>query len=370
MALQALGSDSRRDSDIQLLLDVALEQVEELVMLVDRSGRIAWVNEAIETTTGWPADEVRGRRTTDTGLRQRLGRLQDEIARCLVNGRPWSGVVHAREPEGSERMLGCRVSPVRDQSGALIGALTFARDETELRRLRAIAEGVNLAENIGQVFAGIRHELGNPINSLKIALTVLRGNWSRFEQARVDEYLERMLGEVARVEYLLRSFRSFSALEELTIERVDASEILAQIQTFARGSAKSSAVELRVEIEPGLALAGDARALYQALLNLMSNALDAVAGRPAATITLRAARQGPWIALEVIDDGPGIEPSLRASVLRPFVTTKREGSGLGLAIAQRLAAGMKGVLELDDRPGGGTIARLLLSPWSEAPERS
>jgi signal transduction histidine kinase len=334
--------------------------VDELVFFVDRSGRIQWAEGSLDAL-GWSGQQLCARRVGEVGLAARLGPLHDELARCLAGAAPWSGTLQL----GPEHHLAGRVTPLREHDGVVSGALVRLRDETELHRLRALAAGVNLADKVGQVFPGIRHELGNPVNSLKVALTVLRSNWTKLEARRVDDYFDRMLAELARIEHLLRSLRGFSALDQPIVERIDARALVQQIEGLTRSTTRPSGLRLVVECEDTLELAGDVRALHQVLLNLLSNALDAVAGRVRASIVVRVAGRGEWVAIEVIDDGPGIEPALRELVRRPFFTTKREGSGLGLAIVERLVLAMRGRLELDERPGGGTIARVLLESWRD-----
>lgn len=335
-----------------------LALADELVLLVDRSGGISWVEGRIAGI-----DAALGRRIGELGFAGELARVHDELARCLAGASAWSGMLALIDAGGKDRLIACRVTPLRESDDGVSAAVVRLRDETELQRLRALAAGHNMADKVAQVFPGVRHELGNPVNSLKVALTVLRSNWTKMEAARVDAYYERMLGELARIEYLLEAMRSHSALEQPKRERVDVATLLRWVESLARSSRSPSGLDLVIEHEPALELVGDVRALHQVLLNLLSNALDAVAGRPRATLLLRAARRGEWVALEVIDEGRGIDPDLRECVGRPFFSTKREGSGLGLAIVGRLVAGMQGRFELEDRRGGGTIARVLLAPW-------
>lgn len=342
----------------------ALEPASALVMVFDLDARLSWVNEAFEHITGWAAEEVLDH--AFERLQHQLG-LEIEAAQItaiLAGGHSWSGDTRLRTQTGDLRHLHVRLNVVRDPHGRVLGVLAVARDETELYRLRSVAEAVNLASNVGQMFAGIRHELGNPINSLKTALTVLRSQWEGFEPAHVDHYLERMLIEVGRVEYLLRSLRSFSAFEDPQLQRVSATNALREIKLAILRTASDRHIDVRLAPTlasdlPDLYVGADPRALYQVLLNLVANAMDAISDTRG-SITLRASRhEVDRVALEVIDDGGGIPPDLCDQVRRPFFTTKTHGTGLGLTIVQRLVTAMRGEFVIESCPGH-TVMRVLL----------
>ena len=338
----------------------ALEQVDALVMLFNQDGELSWVNTAVERTLHWRPDELLG--CSFDELQRRLGLQLDrhDIAASVMRSGSWSASVQLQTRAGQHRLLHVRVTAVRDPDGAVRGMTAIVRDETELQRLRSVAEAVNLATNVGQMFAGIRHELGNPINSLKIALTVLRNSWLKFERPRVEHYLEQMLVEIGRVEHLLRSLRTFSAFEDVQSRPCSTRAVLSSLAPMVESAARERGIRQHIDLGDDLWVMADCRALYQALLNLVTNALDATL--PAeGRVELRAFRCGPGaIALEVSDNGDGIPTEDLDEVLRPFITTKPHGNGLGLPIVQRLAMAMGGELVLDSEPGRGTRARIVL----------
>lgn len=338
----------------------ALEQVDALVILFDRRGAVSWVNAAVERTTGWNTSELLG--LPFTQLQARLGFEIDRlrVTRCLLRAGSWSACVQLQTRAGQPRLVHVRVTAVRSPGGAIEGVTAIARDETELHRLRSVAEAVNLAANVGQMFAGIRHELGNPINSLKTALTVLHANWEKFEVGRVEHYFERMLVEVGRVEYLLRSLRTFSAFENVQMRPCSIRALLTDLAPVVTAAANERGIRVEIDLACLLWVKADSRALYQALLNLVTNAMDAAA-KTHGWVALRAKRVGSGIvAIEVADNGEGIPAEDLEAVLRPFFTTKPHGTGLGLAIVQRLAMAMGGELVIDSTRGRGTRARMLL----------
>lgn len=367
-----VGSASTReyvhqDADLELLdwarawEASALELIDAMILVFDRAANLIWLNGTVEHTTGWPPSSLLGRPFSRI---QKMLQCDVELAtivRRLIRDGRWSACLRLRTRSGQLCMVHVRVTAQRGADGTVEGATVVIRDETELQRLRAVAEAVNLANNVGQMFAGIRHELGNPINSLKTALTVMRTNWAKFEAVRVNQYFEGMLVEIGRVEYLLRSLRTFSAFEDVQLSPCSTLVLFGDIAPVITATARERGVAVDIDLCEELWVKADSRALYQALLNLLSNALDAV-GSIHGRVLLRARRSAAGtVAIEVVDNGEGIPASEREAVLRPFFTTRPHGTGLGLPIVQRLMHAMGGELVLDSHAGRGTTARMLLT---------
>lgn len=109
----------------------------------------------------------------------------------------------------------------------------FLRDITEKARLESIAEAVNSMENIGCIFAGIRHEIGNPVNSITPGLRVLRNNIGSYPRETIADYLDRFLVEISRMEYLLQSLKSFSMYDNLEMRAVELGAFTRRILSMA-----------------------------------------------------------------------------------------------------------------------------------------
>lgn len=244
-------------------------------------------------------------------------------------------------------------------SGSL--AWAFFRDITEKTRLESIAEAVEMMNNIGYVFSAVRHELGNPINSVKAGLSVLRANIDTFSRSVVIEYVDRLSSELSRVEVLLRSLRNFSMYEHLDPVPVDLHQFFEDFAALAELDLNQRGVRLSLTGEPGCVALADPRALQQALLNLIANAVDAVEGRPGPEISLDARCHDGLAHITVRDNGVGMSAEQTSAAFKPFHTTKTHGTGLGLVITRKLLLKMGGTVTLDSREGEGTTVHLCLS---------
>ncbi|MBV1859568.1 MAG: PAS domain-containing protein [Nannocystaceae bacterium] len=323
----------------------ALRASPDGLLFLDLHGRVVRTNPAAVDLLQLREDQVMGRT---------LGELVGHHCVEVHDDGHWSVTTPAAEPSVSRTIDLRRIGQE--------GRDTFwtIRDTTEKRRLEALANAVNLVEQTGYVFAGVRHELGNPIHSVKMALSVLQKHGHTFPQEKQSEFYARMLDEIERIEFLLGALRNYNAHESHTLEPF---ELNGHISTFLRvadiGVPDDVEVVWNPSVEP-MTVRGDPRGLYQVLLNLLKNAGDAVGGSSAATITLGAGRRGSRAVISVTDNGIGMSARQLESIGRPFSTTKAHGTGLGLCVSQRILTGMKGVLEFESAVGEGTTASVYL----------
>jgi len=317
----------------------ALDNVREAIVLLSADRRVQYRNRAAHAMFDHEAEI----------------HVPDSAWEHLELGRTWKGNLVVQQ-RGEERRLRFYAKPLLGLEGER-SYLLVIHDITEMQRLQSIADAVNFSDNLGHFLSGIRHELGNPVNSIKTALTVLRANLDDFPPAKVADYLDRVLGEVSRIEYLLHWLRSFTVNEVVVLTRVDVPAFLRELLALVEPSAQRAGVSLHVEAAPNVAITADARALCQVMLNLVSNAIEALAGAAASpTLLIEANVVDDRVELGVVDNGPGMQPEIQALAMRPFFTTKRTGTGLGLVIAQRLLATQGGRLRLWSAPGLGTQA--------------
>ncbi|PZA07733.1 MULTISPECIES: PAS domain-containing protein [unclassified Meiothermus] len=350
-------------SQLEWLL-AAVEQAADAVVVTDLEGRIESLNRSFRAKTGWSSEEALGMELF--ALQGVPPEVAAQVRREVEEGRVYSGLYQARRRGGEVYWEEATVSPVREAGGRVVKLVHIQRDVSERRRLEAIAEAVNMAENLGQVFSGLRHELGNPINSAMTALSVLRENAARWPTAQVLSFVERALVELERVAYLLRTLKTFN-LEALELERLELGRFLRRLLLLVREDLERKGIQLTLRPpEEEVVAWADPRALHQVLLNLLSNAAEALEGHPLPEISLEFCRRGRRVEVTVGDNGRGMGPEELARLFKPFYTTKRQGSGLGLVISQRLMAGMRGTLSVQSERGRGTRVTLTLEEASGA----
>ncbi len=269
--------------------------------------------------------------------------------------------VEKRTADGRAILCSVDAREMWDEKGRLVGMVQDFRDLTETKRFQSIAEAVNTSNNIGFAFSGIRHEMGNPVNAIKTTLTVLRRRLDAFGPDMVAEYLDRALGDVGRMEYLLNSLRNYNMFETPTLERLEIAGFFERLHPLLKPDVERHGIELEISrATPGLAVRADPRALQQVLLNLVTNSVDALNGRSEPRIVLSALDGPDCAVIEVFDNGKGMSKPEVANLFRPFFTSKQGGTGLGLVIVKKTLARMSGVVEVSSVVDEGTRIRITL----------
>jgi signal transduction histidine kinase len=216
--------------------------------------------------------------------------------------------------------------------------------------------------------AGIAHELNNPLafiianlNQVRVLSETATSRLEAYDlkDAEQLEELPQIVDETAegveRITDLVQRMCRLSRKAEEELERVDLNAVLREALKLAEFH-HNDAVRVELRLEDGLPpLMGSRECLVQAILNLLLNAKQALAGSQGTCIVASTCREGDSVEIRVVDDGPGIPREIRERIFDPFFTTKRpgEGTGLGLSIAFDIVREHGGVLEVVSRPGTG-----------------
>jgi PAS domain S-box-containing protein len=350
------------------LAELALECARESFLVTDAEldapgPRIVYVNDAFTRITGYTAEEVVGQTPRLLQGPKTDGTVLRRLRTTLERGEDFEGETINYRKDGSEYLVRWYIRPIFGDDGRALFYVGVQRDVTHERRLEAMASAMNLSDNLSYVLSGIRHELGNPINSLKAALSVVRSQLDSMPPEELGSYLDAALGELDRVEYLLRALRNFGAFEAVKGEVVELNRFVRKFAKLVEADAQARGVRLVLRLGPNLLrVNADPRALHHVLFNLVSNALDALSERDDGCVEISTQSRGQLTSIVVRDDGVGMSEAQLAAIGRPFQTTKPGGTGLGLAIAQRLTGQMGGTLRFESQRGQGTSAVIELDP--------
>ncbi|HEU18594.1 MAG TPA: HAMP domain-containing histidine kinase [Deltaproteobacteria bacterium] len=235
------------------------------------------------------------------------------------------------------------------------------RDITEKARLESIAAEINTMDNIKYIFSGIRHELGNPINSIKMALSVLKTKLDTCSRDTITEYVDRILKEISRVEYLLKSLKSFGMFDNPNIQKINLSSFFNNFISLTAEDLQKKGIDLRIIPNADAQwILADPRALQHAILNLVTNASDALEESLNPTIKIGSEKRDDMIWIHVEDNGCGMSKEVCDNLFKPFYTTKPFGTGLGLTITKKMLTKMNGSIEINSIKNRGTRATMKL----------
>jgi signal transduction histidine kinase len=235
----------------------------------------------------------------------------------------------------------------------------YMSDITEKMRLNSIAEAVNTMNNLGYIFSGIRHELGNPINSIKTSITVLKKNLQTYSKETTAEFIDRVLSDVTRVELLLKDLKNFSMYENPECGEVDVISFMTNFLSMVERDFSTKRILIQTHFGHGVKDGFfDARALQHVLLNILTNAADALDGIAAPVIMISTSRSGDRIIIRIMDNGAGIPEDQKRHLFQPFSTTKSHGTGLGLVIVKKMLLKMNGTIDIESHQKAGTTVTL------------
>ncbi len=253
----------------------------------------------------------------------------------------------------------------------LDAAVLIIEDMTDTRRLQGQLVQSEKLSAIGQLIAGVAHELNNPLASV-LGFADFLGETGQMPP-NLAEPLRVIQQEANRAAGIVRNLLTFARRQEQEHRRVDVGPILQRTLALLNNQLIGLKVEPHLAIEPNLPqVEGSPNQLQQVFLNIINNGAQAIAatGKPG-TVAVRAR---PWlggVAVDIADNGPGILPELQDKVFEPFFTTKTEGegTGLGLSICQGIIKEHNGRLTLDSTPGRGATFTIELPP-AVAPEKA
>ena len=259
--------------------------------------------------------------------------------------------------------LDVRLLPRRNDE---IGQLTtsFNQMVERLDQSRAVEARLARAERlatVGNLAAGVAHEVRNPLNAILLTLEQLRDKVAPAdgpERKEVDLYLGPLGGEIQRLEHLVNAFLDLSAAKPLAYEPLDLSQALESAAQVFASEAASKGVKLSVDAPHPVRVTGDPSRLPMVWSNLLSNALGATPKGGA--IRVRVAQDGDTARVTVGDTGPGIPADRLTSVWEPFVTGNPSGTGLGLSIVRSVVEAHGGTAEVESTPGSGAIFTVTL----------
>lgn len=382
----------------RLLLSKAVEQGKDGVVITDTSYRIRYVNPAVLAASGYEAEEYLGKTPWD--LREDLVEpaSMNEIRQVLDRGETWSGTLEMWKKDGSIAEEEITTSAMRNEQGEISHFVTVKRDVTELRRLQQQLALAQKLESIGQLAAGVAHEINTPMQYIQNNLAFFEQSFADIERllkeitksadntpsaklttlmqevnldfllTEIPESLQEVKEGIRRVVRIISALREFSHPGDSVRVNIDINHALENAIIVSRNEWKYVAV-LDTEFAEDLPLVFCyPDQLNQMFLNLLINAAHAIGTAREAEperpgrILVSTRREADWVAVRIGDNGCGIPKKIRHRIFDPFFTTKEvgKGTGQGLAIAHSIVGNHNGLIDCTSIPGQGTEFTILL----------
>lgn len=363
-------------------LNTAIEQTPEAIIITDAEGLIQYVNPAFEKITGYARCEVLGRTPRILKSDTHDTAFYEELWKAIKGGVVWTGRITSRRKDGDLIQEDAVISPFLNSSGELTGFIALKRNVTEEVRLEAQLRHTQKVEVIGQLAGGIAHEFNSILTAIigYASLLRMKMNGDRF----CSPYVEQILGAAEKAADLSRSLLDFGRKRTINPKPLQLNEIVARMEILLTRLLTED-IELKMELSGEmLVIMADAGQMDQVLLNLVTNARDAM--DKGGVLTVRTGKKkidesvarkyefgqpGTYALISVSDTGSGMDEGTKEKLFEPFFTTKRvgEGTGLGLSVVYGIVKQHNGHINVTSELGRGTTVDVYVPLMAERPDQ-
>jgi PAS domain S-box-containing protein len=335
----------------------------DLIFVLDASGHYTFTSPRVKEILGYEAEDYDTQELGERTHAEDRPALQSLFADMFEARQSFASLeIRVRHKMGEWRRIRCHFSPLCDETGKIDGVIISGRDVTDLKRLEEQLIQAEKLAAMGQMLAGVAHELNNPLTAILGVTELLR------EREGFDDSTKRQLDlthrQARRAARIVQNLLEFSRPASPQKKLLDVSSLIERTLQLHDHSLRRNNVQVEFHPQPGLQpVIGDSNQLIQVFLNLISNAEHAIREvRESGRIQIRIGRIGEQIAVTVQDDGVGILPEALPKLFDPFYTTKRPGggTGLGLSICTAIVREHGGSIDVETLPVGGSAFTVFL----------
>ncbi len=333
----------------------------DAIHLMDLEGKVIQINRAFEQLFGYTEAEVLGMRFPTVPDTHRMEKRQ--MIGLLLAGKKLPAQETVRMTKAGEIIpVSVMVSPIRDSDGTIRAFASICRDMRSRNRMEELLRRSEKLTTVGQLAAGVAHEIRNP-------LTTLRGFLQLQQQSQKLNLLHvnLMLSELDRINLIVGEFLILAKPQATKFVTKDVRNVMNDVLVFLDSEAHLHNIVFRTVItEDECRISCEENQLKQVFINLLKNAIEAMPGGGSVHISIQ--RKGERIAISITDEGVGIPEELISKIGDPFFTAKETGTGLGIMVSQRIIASHHGTLDIQSQVNVGTSVKVTLPALKQEPE--
>lgn len=386
---EELWSASVELNRIRTDTDDVLRHVKSGLVTVDALGRIIYFNRAAEEILGYKEQEVKGKNYEDV-FKKRMPQLGEKFYQALrfsqVDSRD---VLYITGANNRKVPLGISTSILGDKDGEIRGVIAIFQDITGALKLEERIRTADRLAAVGELSAGIAHEIRNPLASISGSVEVLKEELSL--SGENQKLLELIIKETGRLNKILTEFLQYAKIGPAVFTKVELTHLVDEvIEIVKKHPALGQGVSVKKEMtSDSLYVLGEENQIKQILLNLLVNAIESMSeGSPAfgggeekpgeILVTTQSLNQidqyyfngeepedSDWVPIAITDLGKGMTEEQKEKIFSPFYSTKKNGTGLGLAIVQRLVNNLGGKIEFRSQLGRGSVFVVYLQKYKK-----
>lgn len=367
--IEVLGQQMRDVKEVFSALQENLDQImtnlQDGVMLFTREERAVLVSSSIERFLGRSRSDLLGKSPAE--IFSGYSRLGEVIATSFANRRPVQQLeIPTAGINGAGPVSRLQLSiDFIEENGESIGTLLTLRDAESVHKIEDELEISRRLAAVGRLTSGVAHEVKNPINAIVVHLEVLRQKL-KDPDPDAKRHIDVISTEIRRLDRVVQTLVDFTRPMELRLAEVDLRRLLDDVISLSTPDAEKHGVHILADLPSyPLLVKVDVDLVKQAVLNIMINGMQAMAGNPDAHLRVAASRVHDEAMVEIEDEGGGIPENIREKIFNLYFTTKKGGSGIGLPMSYRVMQLHNGALKFDSVQGKSTTFRLTF-PLTEA----
>jgi len=354
-------------------LESIVEKAGDAISVVDLEGKVIYWNEGAERIYGYRKEDVLGRKLSEFlyPREERLKGEEENFMRGLMErvkeGEVIPNVeVKRQAKDGREIVTSMTISPLRNAEGRIVGASRICKDVTHLKKAEERLILTERLSSLGELSAGVAHELRNPLAGIKINTQILLRKKDFPEMER--RLLESSQEGIEKIQKIVEDMLHFAKPKPSHFKEEEINDVLEKSFPILQAKLKKANLSFlftRGESLPRVRI--DVHQIQQVLINLMLNAIQAM--EKGGTLTLRTFAEDGGVGVEVRDTGIGIPRLHLKKIFDPFFTTKSEGTGLGLSISHKILENHGATIDVISEEGRGA-AFTIHFPVSDLSRRS
>lgn len=337
------------------VLQSIIQNYSDAVIALDNDYKIFFWNKGAERIFGYTAEEMLGN-TVDPIIPQELkekGELQWLFEETLRRGYIENYETERVTKDGRRIIVNLSRSLIKDENGEILGSIAIVKDVTKVKELEKQIQHSDKLALIGQIAAGIAHEIGTPLN-------VISGNaeYIMMEMGEDNPYkeeLETIISQAERIANLIKQLLEFARPRKANYTKANVNNEILHVIELLKHQFEKSNIKLNLKLTEDIPpVYADCSQIHQVFLNIIVNAIHAI--NENGLIEIETFARDGYVNIKFKDNGVGILPEHLDKIFEPFFTTKEagKGTGLGLAVSKRIIDEHNGKIEVESTPGVGT----------------
>jgi two-component system, sporulation sensor kinase A len=333
------------------------ENTTDMIKIFTKDYRIVYVSPSYEKVTGFSSEEMIGRKITDFILPEEVQPLRQVFQKLLQTGEPQLIQKKLMTAKNEVIYAEYNVSPIYNEQNEMESFVIVGRNITDRIKNDAALRNLDRLSIIGQLAAGVAHEIRNPLTSLKGFSKLLQNSKRKDKQ---DDYLAIIMNELDRIDMIVNEFMSLAKPQAILYEKESLIKILNSTVNILHPQAMLNNVQIKIDYETeDIELLCNSNQLKQVFVNFLKNAIESMPNGGQVSIEVQKI-EDKLVRISFSDEGVGIGEELMQYLGTPFYTTKDKGIGLGLTVSNKIIQEHNGMMEIDSQFGKGTVVRVEL----------